>query len=330
MSRLPVIAIVGRPNVGKSTLFNRLARRRIAIVDDEPGVTRDRLYTLARPPGARFHLIDTGGLDPDSKDVFFMGMKEQAKMAIEEADAVILMCDVRAGLHPDDRYVAGILREGAKPTVIAANKIDGKSSPDLLTEMYELGMEHVLPISASHGTGTEDLVETLLSLLTDELREASDKQTDLDENAPKGRAARRAAREAAEEAEPTKDELEDVSRADETHVPDDLRIAVVGKPNAGKSSLINAILGEPRLLVSEIAGTTRDAVDTVITVGPKKYRLVDTAGIRRKRSIALKLEKYSVVAALRAMEDSHLVVLVVDGFEGVTDCLLYTSPSPRD
>lgn len=330
MSRLPVVAIVGRPNVGKSTLFNRLARRRIALVDDEPGVTRDRLYSMARPEGFRFHLIDTGGLDPDSKDVFFMGMKEQARMAMEEADCVILLADARAGLHPDDRYVANLLRTGAKPTVIAANKIDGKTSGDLLPEFYELGLEHVFPISATHNIGVLEMIGSVMGLLSPELKKASVDQATFEDSQPKGRAAKRVARvaeeeaaaaaalEAGEEAAPDLvDEPE--SRADEVFLPKEIRVAVVGKPNAGKSSLINAVLGEPRLLVSEIAGTTRDAVDTKVEFNGRTYRVIDTAGIRRKRSVASKLEKYSVVAALRAIEDAHIAVLVIDGWEGVTD-----------
>ncbi|MBI5495789.1 MAG: ribosome biogenesis GTPase Der [Deltaproteobacteria bacterium] len=317
MSRLPVVAIVGRPNVGKSTLFNRLARRRIAIVDDEPGVTRDRLYAMARPPGYRFHLIDTGGLDPDNAHEFFVGIREQATVAIEEADVVIHVVDSRAGLHPDDRFVAELLRKHGKPAVTAANKSDAKDHVDLLPEFYELGVADVMPVSAAHGLGVSDLVDKVLSLLPTELRAEAEQRAADEDAQPRGRAARRAAAEAAEAEAPPPEEGE--GRGDEVHAPPELRVAIVGRPNAGKSSLVNAILGEPRLMVSEIAGTTRDAVDTLVERDGKRYVLIDTAGLRRKRSVARKVEKFSVVAALHALEDAHVVCLVLDGYEGVTE-----------
>lgn len=311
------MAIVGRPNVGKSTLFNRLARRRIAVVDDEPGVTRDRLYAMARPAGARFHLIDTGGLDPDNAHAFFVGMREQARMAVEEADVILHITDAKDGLHADDRFVAQMLRESQKPVILVANKAEGRQGADQLTEFYSLGVENVFALSAAHGIGVGDVVDRILELLPPELREESERRAYAEDDAPKGRAARRAAKQAAEALAPPPEANPD--RSDEVHLPAQLRVAVVGRPNAGKSSLVNAILGQPRLMVSDIAGTTRDAVDTLVTRGDKSYVFVDTAGLRRKRSVARKLEKFSVVAAVRALEEAHVVCLVLDGFEGVTE-----------
>lgn len=317
-----MVAIVGRPNVGKSTLFNRLARRRLAIVDDEPGVTRDRLYAMARVPEARFHLIDTGGLDPDNTHTFFTGMREQAQLAMEEADVIIHVCDAREGVHPDDRFVADLLRKSGKPTITVANKTEGRRAEELMPELYELGVGQLLPVSAEHALGITDLVEAVLAALPEELADAARAQADEDQAAPKGRAARRARAEeeaaAAEELAPEQ-ESEKEDRGDLAFVPEQLAVAVVGRPNAGKSSLINALLGQPRLMVSDIPGTTRDAVDSLVEDHGKSYRVIDTAGLRRKKSVALKLEKYSVVAALRALEQADVVLLVFDGYEGITE-----------
>lgn len=288
----------------------------MAIVDDEPGVTRDRLYAMARPAGARFHLIDTGGLDPDNDHLFFAGMREQARLAIEEADVVIHVCDARDGLHPDDHYVSELLRKQGKPTITVANKVEGNVGEQLLPEIHGLGVEEVLPVSAAHGLGIADLTEAILRKVGPEMRKAAEARADEEDEAPKGRAARRAAKEAEDAAAP---EPEAEGRPDETHLPDQLAVAVVGRPNAGKSSLINVLLGQPRLMVSDIPGTTRDAVDTLLTREGRTYRIVDTAGLRRKRTVARKLEKFSVVAAIRALEDAHVVVLVMDGYEGVLE-----------
>ncbi|MEW5850826.1 MAG: ribosome biogenesis GTPase Der [Myxococcota bacterium] len=320
MARLPVVAIVGRPNVGKSTLFNRLAHRRIAVVDDEPGVTRDRIYAMARPVGARFHLIDTGGVAQATEDQFAISIRDQARVAIEEADLVVHLCDARAGLHPDDRFVAGMLRQAGKPTVTVANKVDARDAEDLLPELYELGVEEVLPISAAHGLGVGDLVDKILATLPRELSDSAVQQFETEAAQPRTRAERRAAARAADEAprpEELAPELDDAP--DEVSIPDELKVAVVGRPNAGKSSLVNALLGEPRMVVSEIPGTTRDAVDTLLERDGRRFRLIDTAGLRRKRSVARKVEKLSVVVAVRAIEECHLALLVVDGYEGITE-----------
>jgi GTP-binding protein len=300
--------------VGKSTLFNRLARRRLSIVDDEPGVTRDRVYALARPQGARFHLIDTGGMAQEGSDAFLPAIRQQVTVAVDEADVIIHLSDGREGLHPDDIHVADLLRRSGKPIITAVNKVDAKEGADGVTEFYRLGVETVLPVSSAHGLGMGDLVDAVLEAVSPELKAAAEAASAFLDTG--GRPAAFSVQDEEDLPAPPPDQED---RPEEVRLPAELRVAVVGRPNAGKSCLVNAILGEPRMVVSEIAGTTRDAVDSLLEVDGKRFRLVDTAGIRRKRSVAQKLEKLSVFAAIRAIEDAHVAILVLDGYQGVAE-----------
>ncbi|HZS31984.1 MAG TPA: ribosome biogenesis GTPase Der [Methylomirabilota bacterium] len=272
---LPVVAIVGRPNVGKSTLFNRLIGSRRALVRDTPGVTRDRLHGVCEFGRWRATVVDTGGLDPSSDEPLATQVRRQVLAAIAQADALVLVLDGREGVTPLDDDVARLLRRVAKPVVVAVNKVDGPGQEPALAEAYRLGMEPVLGISAEHGRGVAELIETLAAQLP----------------AP-GSAA-----------EPAGTVL---------------RIAVVGRPNVGKSSLVNAIAGEDRVVVHAEPGTTRDAVDTPVTVAGRPYLLVDTAGLRRKGRTVGVLDKLAAVMARRSLERSDVVLLVVDGTEPVT------------
>lgn len=272
----PVVAIVGRPNVGKSTLFNVLAGDNIAIVKDTPGVTRDRIYADVEWLNYQFTLIDTGGIEPESKDVILSQMREQAQIAIDTADVIIFLTDVRQGLVDADSKVADMLRRSQKPVVLVVNKVDAfdKFMPDVY-EFYNLGIGEPIPVSASSRLGIGDMLDEVVKHFTAEQME----------------------------------EFED----------DRPRIAIVGKPNVGKSSLINKLLGEKRLLVSDIAGTTRDAVDTEVVWNEKPYVFIDTAGLRRKSRIKEELERYSIIRAVTAVERADVVVLVIDAEEGVTE-----------
>ncbi len=275
-----IVAIVGRPNVGKSTLFNRLTGQRHAIVDETAGLTRDRLYGVAEWRGRRFTLVDTAGLDPDLVPddpgiaELTRGTQQQARLAIEEADLCILMVDVRAGVTGLDEDVARILRSGGKPVILAGNKADSSSDPYYAHELYRLGLGEPRLISALSGTDTGELLDEVLERLP-------------------------AADGAAEE------------RVDE------LRVAIIGRPNVGKSSLLNYLVGEERALVSSVAGTTRDAVDTVVDHHGRQVRLVDTAGIRRRGVISTDIEHYSLLRAMRALERSDVALVVVDSSEGI-------------
>ena len=275
MSRRSVVAVVGRPNVGKSTLFNALAGERVAIVKDTPGVTRDRLYRDVEWGGKSFVLADTGGIEPASKDVIFSQMREQALVAIETADLILFMADLKSGVTDADLNVADMVRKSGKPYILAVNKVDDhvRQMPDVY-EFYNLGLGEPYPISAEGKTGIGDLLEAVCGMLPGE-------------------------------AEP-----------EET---DDIRIAVIGRPNAGKSSLINRMLGEDRLIVSEIAGTTRDAVDTRVTYDHRSYTLIDTAGLRRKSRIREELERFMILRAVSAIERADVCVLLIDATEGVTE-----------
>ena len=272
----PIIAIVGRPNVGKSTLFNKIAGNRISIVEDTPGVTRDRIYADCSWLDRRFTLIDTGGIEPDSKDVILKQMREQALMAMETADAIIFLTDVKQGLVDDDLRVAELLRKSQKPVILAVNKVDNfaKYGNDVY-EFYNLGLGDPLPVSATEMQGLGDLLDAVL--------------------APIPRTA---------------EEEEEDSRP---------RIAIVGKPNVGKSSLVNRMAGNQRVIVSDIAGTTRDAIDTVVRRNKKEYVLIDTAGLRRKSRIKENIEHYSILRAVSAVERSNVVILVIDAKEGVSE-----------
>ncbi len=272
----PTVAIVGRPNVGKSTLFNALAGSRISIVEDTPGVTRDRIYADVEWRGRNFTIIDTGGIEPDSKDVILSQMREQAQIAIYTADVIIFMVDVRQGMTDADSKVADMLRRSKKPVVLVVNKVDSfaKYEADVY-EFYNLGMGDPVAISAASRLAIGDMLEEVVKYFPEE----------------------------------NPDEEED-SRP---------KVAIVGKPNVGKSSIINKLLGEDRVIVSEIAGTTRDAVDTEISYQGRDYVFIDTAGLRRKAKIKEEIERYSVIRAVTAVERSDVVILVIDATEGVTD-----------
>jgi len=271
----PIVAIVGRPNVGKSTLFNRISGGRKAIVWDEPGVTRDRNYSDVDWGGSTFTLIDTGGFEPASKDRIFIQMREQCQLAIDEADVILFLMDGKAGLTPSDREIADILRKLNKPIYYIVNKIDGPKHEERTVEFYGLGVEPIYSISAEHGYGINDLMEEV----TQSLPELDEEKWDKDAT----------------------------------------KVAIVGRPNVGKSSLMNRLLGYKRVLVDEVPGTTRDAIDTRFEKDGRKYLLIDTAGIRRKSRISLRLEKYSIVEALRTIDRSDVALLLIDSKEGVTD-----------
>ena len=272
----PVVAIVGRPNVGKSTLFNALAGEMISIVKDTPGVTRDRIYADVTWLDKEFTMIDTGGIEPDSKDIILSQMREQAQIAIDTADVIIFITDVKQGLVDADSKVADMLRRSGKPVVLVVNKVDNfdKYMADVY-EFYNLGIRDRVPISAASRLGLGDMLDIVA------------------ENFPEGSA-----------------QAEDDDRP---------RVAIVGKPNVGKSSIINKLLGENRVIVSDIAGTTRDAIDTEILHNGKEYIFIDTAGLRRKNKIKEELERYSIIRTVTAVERADVVLMVIDATEGVTE-----------
>ena len=275
MSR-PIVAIVGRPNVGKSTLFNALAGDRISIVKDYPGVTRDRIYADVTWLNTQFTMIDTGGIEPDSKDMMLSYMRDQAQIAIDTADVIIFLVDVRQGLVDADSKVADMLRRSNKPVVLAVNKVDSfeKFMADVY-EFYNLGIGEPFPISGSGKLGFGELLDEVVSHFT--------------------------------------------SGNTEESTDDRPRIAIVGKPNVGKSSIVNKLVGENRVIVSDIAGTTRDAIDTPIRRNGKEYVLIDTAGLRRKSKIKEELERFSIIRTVTAVERADVVALVIDATEGVTE-----------
>ena len=272
----PIVAVVGRPNVGKSTLFNRLAGERISIVQDTPGVTRDRIYADVEWTGRKFTLIDTGGMEIGAEDVILKQILQQAEIAIETADVILFITDAKAGMTDDDKQVANMLRRTKKPVVLAVNKIDNVNRDSMnIYEFYELGIGDPIAISAGQALGLGDMLDEVISYFP--------------ENA---------------EAE----EEEEV-----------IKVAIIGKPNVGKSSLINKILGEDRLIVSNIPGTTRDAIDTPIEIDGQKYVFIDTAGMRRKSKIKEEIERFSIIRAVAAVERCDVAILVIDANEGITD-----------
>lgn len=271
----PVVAIVGRPNVGKSTLFNRLVGARKAIVEDMPGVTRDRLYDSSDWLGREFIIIDTGGIRFDDGELFTREVKWQAELAIEEADVILFVVDAKDGITHEDEQVAAILRKSKKPVVLAANKVENFDKQLEYFEFYNLGLGDPIPVSAMHGRNTNDLLDAVI-----------------------GHFAPLSAYQEDEEA---------------------TKIAIVGRPNVGKSSLVNALLGEERVIVSDVPGTTRDAIDTMLKYGGNKYILIDTAGIRKKSRIKEPTEKYSVVRSLKSIERADVVITMLDATEGVNE-----------
>ena len=274
-SVIPIVAIVGRPNVGKSTLFNRLCRDRRAIVDDTPGITRDRLIAQVTWEDRSFCLVDTGGIEEESGQPHLKTqVRQQAQMALEEADLVIFLADGKEGLHSGDATVVDLLRRSGKPVIYGVNKIDGPEQENASYEFYGLGVEKLFPISAAHGYGVRDMMDTLVEMLPPETTE---------EEAAKG-----------------------------------IRVAIIGRPNVGKSSLLNRIMGSERVLVSDLPGTTRDAIDVSVTLNDQAYVLIDTPGIRRRSKTRDKIEKFSVLKALKSIDRSQVAVLLLDGSEGVT------------
>jgi GTP-binding protein len=273
---MSVVAIVGRPNVGKSTLFNRILGTRRAIVENFPGVTRDRNYAQITRYDTPFVLIDTGGFEPASEDRLLTQMREQSQLAVEEADVILFVVDAKEGLTPSDHEVADMLRRCGKPVLYVVNKVDGTSQETAATEFYALGVEELHTVSAEHGRGMDGLIDAVIKALP-----ASAKFDSKD--------------------------------------TEETRLAVIGRPNVGKSSLINRMIGAERLVANPTAGTTRDSIDTPFVYNKKRYVLIDTAGIRRKGRVQQKLEKYSVIHALKSMERAHVVLVVIDAEEGVTE-----------
>ena len=271
-----VVAIVGRPNVGKSTLFNKLVGARLSIVDDTPGVTRDRIYGECEWLNRRFMLIDTGGIEPYSDDIILKQMIRQAQLAIDSANVIILVTDIRSGVVATDSEVAAMLQKSGKPVVLCVNKCDTPGElPADFYEFYNLGLGDPIPVSSVHGMGTGDLLDEVLKYLPDE--------------------------------------------SEDTDEDDAIKVAVIGKPNAGKSSLVNAVLGEDRMIVSDIAGTTRDATDSVVENEHGKFVFIDTAGLRRKSKVYDQIEKYSVIRARMAVERAQVCVIMIDATEGFTE-----------
>ena len=272
----PVVAVVGRPNVGKSTFFNYLAGRRISIIEDSPGVTRDRIYAESEWRGKTFTLIDTGGIEAYSEDYIKQQMARQAQIAIDTADVIVLMVDVRTGLTASDEDVAVMLRKSAKPVVVAVNKADsiGNPPPEAY-EFYNLGMGEIYPISSIHGLGMGELLDAIYDYFPEEKIEGEE--------------------------------------------DDYIKVAVIGKPNSGKSSIINRILGVDRVIVSDIPGTTRDAIDTFYESGDKRYMFIDTAGIRRKSKVDEDIERYSVIRSWTAVDRADVCIIMIDANDGVTE-----------
>ena len=273
----PIVAIVGRPNVGKSTLFNIFANSRISIVEDTPGVTRDRLYATAEWLDHEFMMVDTGGIEIMNADAIAVSIRQQAQIAIKEADVILFVCDARAGITTEDADVARLLRQSKKPIVLAINKADSPKQEMNTFEFYNLGIGDPIPVSASNHLGLGDLLDAVVAKFPD------DKVHGVDDD------------------------------------EDEIKVALIGRPNVGKSSIFNALVGEERSIVSNVAGTTRDAIDTPVVRNGQKYLFIDTAGMRRKAKVDEPIEKYSVMRSLRAVDRSDVVLMVFDAVEGVTE-----------
>ncbi|MGL4739131.1 MAG: ribosome biogenesis GTPase Der [Cellulosilyticaceae bacterium] len=272
----PIVAIIGRPNVGKSTLFNRLAKARISIVDDTPGVTRDRIYADVEWLTHKFTMIDTGGIEPDSTDIILSQMRRQAEAAIESADVIIFLVDVKTGLTDSDMHVANMLRKSHKPVIVVVNKVDDMQKQMMgVYEFYNLGLGDPIPISAGQPLNLGDMLDEVVSHFPPQVEEEEEDNV--------------------------------------------IRVALIGKPNVGKSSLINRIVGEERVIVSEIAGTTRDSVDTEIEIAGQKYVFIDTAGLRKKKKVKEDIEKYSIIRTVAAVERADIVLIMIDAEEGITE-----------
>ncbi len=271
----PVVAIVGRPNVGKSTIFNRLAGKRISIVEDKPGITRDRIYSKGEWLTHSFHIIDTGGIEIASEDKILVQMKHQAELAIDEANVIIFMADGKAGVTEADKEIARFLFKAKKTVILAVNKIDNIKMENDIYEFYSLGLGEPYPISGAHGIGIGDLLDAVVAHFPQENEEPYD------------------------------DEV--------------IKVSIIGRPNVGKSSLVNAILGEERVIVSDVAGTTRDAIDTLFSTNDQDYVLIDTAGMRKRGKVYETTEKYSVLRALKAIDDSDVILVVIDGHAGIIE-----------
>ncbi|MDF2571568.1 MAG: der 2 [Sporomusa sp.] len=271
----PIVAIVGRPNVGKSTIFNYIGRNRLSIVEDMPGVTRDRIYMDAEWLGRNFTMIDTGGIEFESNDKIYTAMRNQAKLAIEEADAIMFVVDGKAGLTAGDDEVATILRNTRKPVLLVVNKVDNMKNESDIYEFYTLGLGDPIAISATNALNLGDMLDRLIESLPEEHVEPEDN--------------------------------------------DQIKVAVIGRPNVGKSSLVNSIIGEERVIVSDIPGTTRDAIDTHFTKDGQSYVMIDTAGMRRKAKVDMPVERYSVIRSLRAVDRCDVVLMVINAEEGVTE-----------
>lgn len=273
----PIVAIVGRPNVGKSTLFNIFANSRISIVEDTPGVTRDRLYAVAEWLDNEFMMVDTGGIEIMNADAIAVSIRQQAQIAIREADVILFVCDARAGITTEDEEVARLLRQSKKPIALAINKADSPKQEMNIFEFYNLGIGEPIPVSASNHLGLGDLLDAVVAKFPDQ-----DSAGELEED-------------------------------------DEIKVALIGRPNVGKSSIFNALVGEERSIVSDVAGTTRDAIDTPVVKNGQRYLFIDTAGMRRKAKVDEPIEKYSVMRSLRAVDRSDVVLMVFDAVEGITE-----------
>ena len=271
----PVVAVVGRPNVGKSTIFNKFAGKRISIVENTPGVTRDRIFAEVEWLDKYFTLVDTGGIEPDSEDIILSQMRNQAMLAMDMSHVILFIVDGKAGITAADKEIAQLLRKTKKPVILVVNKIDSQSQFDNIYDFYELGFGTPFAVSGANSMGFGDLLDEIV------------------ENFPAG--------------------------LDTEYEEDIIRVAITGKPNAGKSSILNKILGEERVIVSPIAGTTRDAIDTYFEKNGQKFLLIDTAGLRRKSKIYETIEKYSVIRAMSAVDRADVVLIVIDALEGVTE-----------